>query len=76
MVMGNKMNMHPATTILLLIGASAVGGLFGAIVAIPVYAVTKTIVLRAFKIYSDKSGLYEQEEKVPNKSQEKESENA
>ncbi|MGX4644797.1 MULTISPECIES: AI-2E family transporter [Holzapfeliella] len=76
MVMGNKMNMHPATTILLLIGASAVGGLLGAIVAIPVYAVAKTIVLRAFRIYSDKSGLYEQEEQLPDKTQEKESENA
>lgn len=75
MVMGNKMNMHPATTILLLIGASAVGGLLGAIVAIPVYAVAKTIVLRAFRIYSDKSGLYEQEQ-LPDKTQEKESENA
>ncbi|MEJ6348189.1 AI-2E family transporter [Holzapfeliella sp. He02] len=74
MVMGNKMNMHPATTILLLIGASAVGGLLGAIVAIPVYAVAKTIVQRAFKIYSEKSGLYEQEEKLPDKSQSQEKE--
>lgn len=59
LVMGNKMNMNPVTTILLLIGASAVAGLWGVIFAIPVYAVVKIIVTRVFNYYRKISNLYE-----------------
>ena len=61
LVMGNKMNMNPVTTILLLIGASAVSGLWGVIFAIPVYAVIKIIVTRVFNYYRTISHLYEDE---------------
>lgn len=61
LVMGNKMNMNPVTTILLLIGASAVAGLWGVIFAIPVYAVIKIIVTRVFNYYRTISNLYEDE---------------
>ena len=49
LVMGNKMQMHPVTTILLLIGASSVWGLWGVIFGIPIYAVLKIIVSRVVK---------------------------
>ncbi|QNQ80739.1 AI-2E family transporter [Lactobacillus sp. PV034] len=58
LVMGNKMNMNPVTTILLLIGASAVSGLWGVIFAIPIYAVIKIILTRLFNYYRNISALY------------------
>ena len=61
LVMGNKMNMNPVTTILLLIGASAVAGLWVVIFAIPVYAVIKIIVTRLFNYYRKISNLYDDE---------------
>lgn len=65
LVMGNKMDMNPVTTILLLIGASAVSGLWGVIFAIPVYAVIKIIVTRIFKYYQKMSTFYKDgQEKV------------
>lgn len=59
LVMGNKLNMHPVTTILVLIGASAVAGLWGVIFAIPVYAVIKIIVQRVFSYYQRVSSFYQ-----------------
>lgn len=59
LVMGNKMKMHPVTTILILIGASAVAGLWGVIFAIPVYAVIKIIVQRVFNYYQRVSSFYQ-----------------
>ncbi len=53
--------MNPVTTILLLIGASAVAGLWGVIFAIPVYAVIKIIVTRLFNYYRKISNLYDDE---------------
>ena len=54
------MNMNPVTTILLLIGASAVAGLWGVIFAIPVYSVIKIIVTRLFNYYRKISTLYDE----------------
>lgn len=59
MVMGNKLQMHPVTTILLLIGASAVWGLWGVIFGIPVYAVIKIIVSRVYNYYRKVSAVFE-----------------
>lgn len=66
LVMGSKMNMNPVTTILLLIGASSVAGLWGVIFAIPVYAVVKIIVTRVFNYYKQISSLYDEVEPVKN----------
>lgn len=60
LVMGNKLNMHPVTTILILIGASAVAGLWGVIFGIPVYAVVKIIVQRVFDYYRRVSAFYQE----------------
>ncbi len=62
LVMGNKMKMHPVTTILLLIGASALGGLWGVIFAIPLYAILKIILLRLFNYYRSVSAFYNEPE--------------
>lgn len=58
-VMGNKLEMHPITTILLLIGASAVWGLWGVIFGIPIYAVLKIIVSRVYNYYRQVSEIYD-----------------
>lgn len=62
LVMGNKMKMHPVTTILLLIGASALGGLWGVIFAIPLYVILKIILLRLFNYYRSVSAFYNEPE--------------
>lgn len=61
-VVGNKMKMHPITTILLLIGASAVWGLWGVIFGIPIYAVVKIIVSRSFNYFKSVSRFYNDED--------------
>lgn len=60
-VMGNKLDMHPVTTILVLIGAGAAFGLWGVVFGIPVYAILKIIFQNVFDSYRQKSGLYTQE---------------
>ncbi|GAA2961600.1 AI-2E family transporter [Lactobacillus kefiranofaciens subsp. kefirgranum] len=62
LVMGNKMEMHPVTTILLLIGASAVWGLWGVIFGIPIYAVLKIIVSRVYNYYRRESDVFKETE--------------
>lgn len=58
LVMGNKMEMHPVTTILLLIGASSVWGLWGVIFGIPIYAILKIIVSRVYNYYRRESEIF------------------
>ena len=59
LVMGSKMEMHPITTILLLIGASSVWGLWGVIFGIPIYAVLKIIVSRVYNYYRRESEVFD-----------------
>ena len=60
--MGNKMEMHPVTTILLLIGSSAVWGLWGVIFGIPIYAILKIIILRVYNYYRNVSQVFREDE--------------
>ncbi|MCT6903587.1 MAG: AI-2E family transporter, partial [Lactobacillus sp.] len=62
LVMGNKMEMHPVTTILLLIGSSAVWGLWGVIFGIPIYAILKIIILRVYNYYRNVSQVFREDE--------------
>ncbi|CAM3088759.1 Predicted PurR-regulated permease PerM [Lactobacillus bombicola] len=62
LVMGNKMAMHPVTTILLLIGSSAVWGLWGVIFGIPIYAILKIITMRVYNYYRKVSQVFEEDE--------------
>ena len=64
LVMGNKMKMHPVTTILLLIGASAVWGLWGVIFGIPIYAILKIIVSRVYNYYRRESEIFSETDAV------------
>lgn len=59
LVMGNKLEMYPITTILLLIGASAVWGLWGVVFGIPIYAVLKIIVSRVYNYYRKVSDVFD-----------------
>ncbi|RLQ90832.1 AI-2E family transporter [Planomicrobium sp. Y74] len=43
-IMGNRLNIHPLTIILLLMIASALYGFIGLLIAIPLYAVLKTLI--------------------------------
>ena len=62
LVMGNKLEMHPITTILVLIGASSVWGLWGEIFGIPIYAILKIIVSRVYNYYRRESEVFDDED--------------
>lgn len=64
LVMGNKMEMHPVTTILLLIGASSVWGLWGVFFGIPIYAILKIIVSRVYNYYRRESEIFSETDAV------------
>lgn len=64
LVMGNKMEMHPVTTILLLIGASSVWGLWGVFFGIPIYAILKIIVSRVYNYYQRESEIFSETDAV------------
>lgn len=61
LVMGNRLKMHPITTILLLIGAGSVWGLWGVIFGIPIYAVLKIIISRVYNYYRKVSEVFDDE---------------
>ncbi|WP_251717452.1 AI-2E family transporter [Lactobacillus agrestimuris] len=70
LVMGNKLAMHPITTILLLIGASAVWGLWGVVFGIPLYACLKIIVSRVYNYYRQVSDVFNDENTISKKTSE------
>ena len=45
LILGKKLDTHPATIIILLLVAGNLAGILGMILAIPTYAVSKTIIL-------------------------------
>ncbi|MFD1465148.1 AI-2E family transporter [Lapidilactobacillus mulanensis] len=61
LVVGSKMEMHPVTTLLILLAAGKMFGLLGVLLGIPVYAVVKIIFMRFFEWFKSVSGLYEPE---------------
>ena len=60
------MEMHPVTTILLLIGSSSVWGLWGVIFGIPIYAILKIIILRVYNYYRNVSQVFKEDEDEEN----------
>jgi predicted PurR-regulated permease PerM len=50
LILGKSLDIHPATIIILLLAAGNLAGVLGMILAVPSYAVVKTIVLNAIKI--------------------------
>lgn len=55
-VMGKKLNIHPVTVILLLLAAGTLYGFIGILIAIPLYAVIKTLVKNFRKFYRLRQG--------------------
>jgi predicted PurR-regulated permease PerM len=49
-VMGKKLDIHPLTIISILLVAGSLGGLLGLILAVPVYAVLKVVVLHTYRL--------------------------
>lgn len=50
-ILGQKLNIHPLTIILLLLAAGSLYGLFGLLLATPAYAVSKAIFNTLYKLY-------------------------
>ncbi|MYL54106.1 AI-2E family transporter [Pontibacillus yanchengensis] len=52
LVLGNRLNIHPLTIILLLIVAAALYGFIGMLIAIPLYAVLKVTIINLYSFYT------------------------
>ncbi|MCZ8520413.1 MULTISPECIES: AI-2E family transporter [Paenibacillus] len=50
-IMGDKLDIHPLTVIMLVVAAGAISGFVGLLVAVPVYAVGKIILFKSYRIY-------------------------
>lgn len=61
LVMGSKLEMHPVTTIIVLLTAGNLFGFLGVLLGIPGYAVLKIIVIRVWRWFKVVSGMYETE---------------
>ena len=49
-VIGKSLNIHPLTIIMILLAAGNIAGLLGMILAIPLYAVTKVVIIYIYDI--------------------------
>lgn len=50
-VMGKRLSIHPVTIVLILMSAMSVYGFIGLLIAVPVYAAIKAILLNLYKMY-------------------------
>ncbi|MFC6176616.1 AI-2E family transporter [Companilactobacillus huachuanensis] len=66
-IVGNKMQMHPVTTILVLLISAGMYGLIGMIAGIPIFAILKIIFTRVFNWFKRNSSWYSQEELLETK---------
>ncbi|AKP68193.1 AI-2E family transporter [Companilactobacillus ginsenosidimutans] len=57
-IVGNKMQMHPVTTILVLLVSAGMYGLIGMIAGIPIFAILKIICTRIFRWFKRNSNWY------------------
>lgn len=65
LVVGSKMDMHPVTTLLVLLGAGGLYGLPGVLFGIPVYAIFKIIWIRIWHWFIQSSPLYAEPAQLP-----------
>lgn len=61
-IVGNKMQMHPVTTILVLLVSAGMYGLIGMIAGIPIFAILKIICTRIFRWFKRNSNWYTDED--------------
>ncbi|ALB29332.1 AI-2E family transporter [Companilactobacillus heilongjiangensis] len=66
-IVGNKMQMHPVTTILVLLVSAGMYGLIGMIAGIPIFAILKIICARIFNWFKRNSSWYSEEELLETK---------
>lgn len=64
-IVGNKMQMHPVTTILVLLVSAGLYGLIGMIAGIPIFAILKIICTRIFNWFKRNSSWYDEEDVEP-----------
>jgi predicted PurR-regulated permease PerM len=50
-IYGNRMDIHPMTTIILLLVAGDIAGILGVILAIPAYMIAKIMIVHAYKLF-------------------------
>ncbi|MDR2464878.1 MAG: AI-2E family transporter [Streptococcaceae bacterium] len=60
-VLGNQLEIHPLTILILLIWSSQEAGFIGLVLVIPLYACIKVVCTHAFRAYKKKSAVYENE---------------
>lgn len=66
-IVGNKMQMHPVTTILVLLVSAGMYGLVGMIAGIPIFAILKIICIRIFTWFKRNSNWYSEQELLETK---------
>ena len=64
-IVGNKMQMHPVTTILVLLVSAGLYGLVGMIAGITIFAILKIICTRIFNWFKRNSSWYDDEDVEP-----------
>lgn len=64
-IYGKTINIHPLTTIILLLIAGDFAGILGMILAIPVYMMAKIIIVRMYQLYLDSRKGDEEEDAAP-----------
>jgi len=69
-IVGNKMQMHPVTTILVLLVSAGLYGLVGMVAGIPIFAILKIICTRFFNWFKRNSTWYEDDIPEPKPEQE------
>jgi predicted PurR-regulated permease PerM len=50
-VFGKKLDIHPLTTIILVLGAGDLGGIIAILIIIPVYMIVKIILVRIYQLF-------------------------
>lgn len=56
-IIGKRLDTHPLTIIILLLVAGNIAGILGMILAVPTYAVTKTVVINLYKLIKLRKGI-------------------
>ncbi|WHX47087.1 AI-2E family transporter [Paenibacillus woosongensis] len=64
-IYGKTINIHPLTTIILLLIAGDFAGILGMILAIPVYMMAKIIIVRMYQLYLDSRKGDEEDDAAP-----------
>ena len=59
LILGSQLNIHPITTLFVLLTSGSMFGIWGVLLGIPIYASAKVVISAIFDWYKEVSGLYE-----------------